>query len=556
MSVSPSVFTTPRPPLTSDQRALRAGGSAASLPAPPSEPPPPDLAASPSDEPYISDHVPLQLPVKAPRSIQDVSRLSPSRTATHENQPVDPISIPPNPAEILVPSYHVPFIGPHPTSPSFATTEVPPEAFYPTNTMDVDWGSGDYMETLSYLNSDGDDYYLVTRVPSDTYDPEDYTETYDTSFPSRLGVSLTSLHHLHISPSPSLTTAYSTAPSSSQSTAPYTPEPTPPIPSDPVDASDADWSDAFTVHPTHILLPDMNSLEYYTTQLSKDNPGFDGEAEQGGDVTVESVNATDITPTRSTVSGEQTPTEDEPSSELSGSEPYDETATTEKSSVLVNVSEPLLHPSIVPASFSDPSHQVVSSTRWSAATAAGPGTASLTTAPLADDITASFTDVQWFTESFPQSTLHMTPDSTATTAFPPESPANVTPPQHALTTTAPHFSTTSLSSDPTSDGTSAPPVMVGDEGVTGDEDDTPATMTLIPSSSDANTVSAASTTATPTATSHQTTTGAGTTTVDIISSTGGGKQTTTQTPRRYLCNVDRPEYLVKIGKRSHTSLCA
>ncbi|TKS73174.1 UPF0606 protein KIAA1549 [Collichthys lucidus] len=79
-------------------------------------------------------------------------------------------------------------------------------------------------------------------------------------------------------------------------------------------------------------------------------------------------------------------------------------------------------------------------------------------------------------------------------------------------------------------------------------------MTLIPTSSEANTVSAVPTTTTAATTSHQATsrTTAATeasTSVSIISTTSEKTTVTTTTTisRQYLCNLDRPAYLVKIG---------
>lgn len=593
-SMRPPTFTrstTPQLTFTSDQKSPddaseQTRAATTSPPAQPLEPLKLEFADSPSDESYILDHVSrdLKLPGKVPRSIDDRNQLSPSSAPMQENKPVHYINILPNPDEILAPSYHVPFIAPHSTSPSYETTEVSPEDFYPTNTMELDWGSGDYMETMSFLNSEGDDYYLVTKVPSDSYDTEDYTESYDTSFPSRLGISLSSLQPLHISPSPSLMTAYSTvvplttvhpsSPSSIESTTTeYTLEPTPSIHDDIADVSDIDWADTFSIQPTHILLPDMNSLEYYTTQLTKENSGSESEAEQRGNVTVESSNTTDITPTSSSTNDDKL-AEDESSSDLSGFEPFDETTTartTEKSPELVNVSEPFLHPSIGTTSLLDPSSSVWAGQAFTSAASLSLVTSALTTAipPVAtpllpDDVTSSLslTDVQWFvTESHTQSTFHSSPVLTATTVsspVPTGSPADVPAgtTEDTSITTEQALSTPSVSTDPTFNVTSVPPVMVGDQGVADDEADIPATTTLIPASSVANTVSAAFTTTTASTTSRQAVTGAAeaSTSVDIVSSTGGTTQTTTQTSKQYLCNRDRPDYLVKIGT-SHFALC-
>ncbi|XP_030282152.1 UPF0606 protein KIAA1549 isoform X4 [Sparus aurata] len=524
------------------------------------------FADSPADESY-SD-------------ILDVNQLRPSSAPLVAKKPAHDINMLYNPDEVLAPGYNVPFIVPHPTSPSSEPTDVSPEDFYPTNTMEFDWGSGDYLETMSFLNSDGDDYSFVTKVPSDSYDMEDYTESYDTSFPSRVGIYPSSLRPLHVSPSLSLMTAYSTIdplkttyPSSLSSTAHYTLEPTPSDNSDIPDASDIDWPDPFTIHPTDVLLPDMNSLEYYTTQLSKENNSSDTGAEHRGNVTVVSISTTDITPNTS-VANDTKLTEDEFSGDLSGFEPHDESTpvvTTEESPQLVNGSEPFLDPSIVPTHFFDPSSPTLGGqvpiTDWSSPTfTVGLGSTALieTTPLLPDDAMSpsSLTDVHWFlTESFPQSTIHITPVLTATIAFSPvptEPAANATAGENELTLQDSTFTTeqtldiTFISTEPMSNVTLVPPDVLGDQAVTEDGVDIPATMTLIPTSSGPNTVSAVPTTTTATTTSHQATarttaTTEASTSVNIISTTSEKSTTTVTTSRPYLCSYDRPAYLVKIG---------
>ncbi|KAK5867751.1 hypothetical protein PBY51_012215 [Eleginops maclovinus] len=502
--------------------------------------------------------------------VLDVNQLSPNSSPLEESGPTPDINMLPNPDEVLAPGYNVPFIAPYPTSPSSEPTEISPEDFYPTNTMDFDWGSGDYLETMSYLNADGEDYSLVTKVPSDSYDLEDYTESYDTSFPSRVGISPSSMNPLHVSPSPSFTTAYHTVvpfksihPSSLSSTIQYTLDPTPPANIDIPDASDVDWGDAFTIQPTDVLLPDMNSLEYYTTQLTKDNSSDTG-AEHRGNVTVVSISATELTPT-SSITNDTKLTEDDSSGDLSGFEPQNEStpgATTEPQ--LVNASEPFLDPSITPSHYLDPSSSVWGSeytTVWSPTVDLTESMLPSATPLLPDDVMSpsSLTDVHWFiTEPFPSSTITTSFGLTATTPFPPvptDPAANTTagttelPPQDSPFTTKHTLNITLESTEPTSNVTSLSPVVLGDQGVTENGVDTAATMTLIPTSSEANTVSAAPSTPTATITSHQATTGAPATTeastsVNVLSVTTGA---TTPTSRQYLCNLERPAYLVKIG---------
>ncbi|XP_037623029.1 UPF0606 protein KIAA1549 isoform X5 [Sebastes umbrosus] len=567
-SLSPSAFTgstTPQLGLHSEQKTFDTQQDGASeqtvsimtsFPAQPLEPPKLAFTDPMADESYSK--------------IQDVNQLSPSSAPLEENKPARDINMLPNPDEILAPGYNVPFIAPDLTSPSSEPTEVSPEDFYPTNTMELDWGSGDYLETMSFLNADGEDYSMVTKVPSDSYDMEDYTETYDTSFPSRVGISPSSLHPLQVSPSPSFTTA------ALSSTVHYTLDPTPTANSDIPDTSDIDWPDTFTIQPTDVLLPDMNSLEYYTTQLTKENNSSDTGAEHRGNVTMVSISATDLTPT-SSFTNDTKLTEDESSSDMSGFELQDESTpvvTTEESPQLVSASEPFLDPSIVPTHFFDPSSSIwggqVSTTDWSSHTLTfGLDSTVVTEAmlpsatPLLPDdamSSSSLTDVHWFvTESVPSSTVHTTPVLTASTAFSPvptEPAANTTAGTTELTPQDSTFTTeqtlTLVSTEPTSNVSLVPPAVLGDQGVTEDGVDIPATMTLIPTSSEANTVSAVPTTKAATTTYHQATTRTTATTeastsVNIISTTSGRTTATAPTSRPYLCSLDRPTYLVKIG---------
>ncbi|KAK2841988.1 hypothetical protein Q5P01_012188 [Channa striata] len=486
-------------------------------------------------------------------TILDMNQLSPSLAPLQE-KPAHDINILANSNEIVAPSYNVPFIAPHSTSPSSEPTEASPEDYYPTNTMELDWGSGDYLETMSFLNSDGDDYSLVTKVPSDSYDFEDYTESYDTSFPSRVGISPSSLHPLHVSPSPSLMTIINTTlplmsvhPSSFLPTIqPTLLEPTPTADSDTAEASDIDWPDAFTIQPTDVLLPDMNSLEYYTIQLNKDNSSETG-AEHRGNVTVVSIDATDITPSN-TFTNDSKLIEEDSSNDLSGAEPHDESTT-------VVTTETFLDPSIVPSVFFDPSSSI-----WGGQVSTT-DVYSESTPLLPDDImsSSSMADVHWFvTEPFLESTIHTTPVLTQTTAFSPvptEPSANTTAgtteitPQDSTFTTELSLNITLDSTEATSNVTLGPPVVLGDQGVTEDGADIPATMTLIPTSSEANTVSTVPTTPNATTISHQVTTRITATTetstrVNVISP---NSEKTTTMPRQYLCSLDRPDaYLVKI----------
>uniref|UniRef100_A0AAQ4R0U5 Uncharacterized protein n=1 Tax=Gasterosteus aculeatus aculeatus TaxID=481459 RepID=A0AAQ4R0U5_GASAC len=507
--LSPTTFTTPTSPQfdpKSDQKpiSLQQGGASeqtaaivTSFPAQPLEQPELPFADFAADDPHSR--------------ILEVNRTAPSGAPVKDNQPTRDTNMLPNPDMILAPGYNVPFIDPHPTLLSSEPTEVPPEDFYPTNSMEVDWGSGDYLETMSFLNADGEDYPLATRVPSDSYDPEDYTESYDTSFPPRVGIPLR-LCNLSIAIFP----LKSIDPSSLTSAIHYTLDPTPRANSEVPDASDINLPDSFTIQPTDVLLPDMNSMEYYVTQLTMEKDGSDPEAERSRNVTMVSVGAADIAPSGS-VTEDTNLAEDGSSSDLSGFEPKDESSTTEESPQLINATHSFLDPSIVSSHFFDPSASVwggqVPTTEWSV------GLLPSATPLLPDDVllSTSLTDVHWFvTESFPSST---TPVLTATVGppdTPTELPANTTAGTAELTpqeSTEQTFNITSVSTEPTSNSTLDPPVVLATTRATG-------------------TTEASTSVNVTTATSER----------NMTTTTA-----TTAAPRPYLCHPERPAYLINIS---------
>ncbi|RVE72258.1 hypothetical protein OJAV_G00060080 [Oryzias javanicus] len=472
--------------------------------------------------------------------------------------------------KIHSPGYNVPFSTSQPALNTFEPNELPPEDFYPTNTMEVDWGSGDYLETMSYFNTDRDGYSLVTKVLSDPYDQEEYTESYDTSFPSRVGVSLSSLQPLPVFPSPILLTASSNIvpyrPPPSTSAIPHlTLETTPTHMTDVPGESDIMWADSITIQPTDVLLPDMNSLEYYTTQLTKDGNSSDIIPEES--VTAISINSTEVSPTEAYTHGSNA-TVDDSSNDLSGFGPPEE-ATTEDSLQLINSSAPVLYPSIVPTHVLLPLSSRwdgdLSFTDWSTHTFTdnpaltdilGPNETPL----LPEDVmsSSSLTDVHWFvTESLPETTTHSSAVLTPTVAFSPlptELPVNDTTAETTDGTyQTPTFSTEHTPSTYATNLTSPnatvdPLVMSGDQGVTEDGSDLPAT--LVSTVGEVRTLSALSTS--PAATPQEGTKEASATTES--SSTAGFISTTReQTPapattaRQYLCKHDRPAYLTKIG---------
>ncbi|XP_067111088.1 UPF0606 protein KIAA1549 [Osmerus mordax] len=152
------------------------------------------------------------------------------------------------PPDLLSPSH------PPPLPPHAQPTLTPPPPWDHSPSLEESWGSGDYLETLSFMVPDGEELALATPLPSHTYDPDEGV-SYDTAFPSRPTLPLSSL-----------------LPSSSVPTTPLRGGlPTRPAQPDPSwDEEDYDLEDMLPLEPTELLLPDMNSLEYYTNLLARE----------------------------------------------------------------------------------------------------------------------------------------------------------------------------------------------------------------------------------------------------------------------------------------------
>ncbi|KPP65077.1 hypothetical protein Z043_116528 [Scleropages formosus] len=269
-----------------------------------------------------------------------------------------------NPPEMVAPS-QVPLSRPHTDTAPDKKNLVPPEEFYPTNTMEANWGSGDYLESLSFMGSE-DELSLVTSVVFNTYDFDaSTTEAYDTSFPSRVVLPLSS-RHISNSPTPAVAfganlrtdelslghSSYAHPTSKPPVTSPNGVMKPPP---------DFDWTDPFSIEPTEILLPDMNSLEYYTTLLAKENISV---AEQRNKQT-SSKNVPHVSIRSSQVMPNSPFTVDlghvssshnnsffaeQSSTDISGSEP--DSSSDDLTNDPVNGPEHLLEPSVVPTSYS------------------------------------------------------------------------------------------------------------------------------------------------------------------------------------------------------------
>ncbi|KAM9467973.1 UPF0606 protein KIAA1549 [Clarias gariepinus] len=170
------------------------------------------------------------------------------------------------PPDLLTPSQMPPIHGHSPPTPA-PPTLLTHDDLDSAQSTEVDWGSGDYLETLTFMGSDGEDFSLVTTLPThgyDSYESEDDNTgvRYNTDFPSRPVPTLSSRHLL-----PSITVGYG---SSLRTVHPSDPR-IPHVPDTAQDDLDFDWADLYPIEPTEMLLPDMNSMEYYNTLLAKEN---------------------------------------------------------------------------------------------------------------------------------------------------------------------------------------------------------------------------------------------------------------------------------------------
>ncbi|XP_068162497.1 UPF0606 protein KIAA1549 isoform X2 [Antennarius striatus] len=157
------------------------------------------------------------------------------------------------PPDLLAPSLPPPL----PSHPQPTLTPPPPWEQGPS--LDEAWGSGDYLETLSFMVPEGEELPVATPLPDHPYDQDEGGPwiSYDTAFPARPTLPLSS--RLPLQPS---------------SSTPLPPQ-TRPAPPDMFPAWDQDYDleDLLPLEPTELLLPDMNSLEYYTNLLARGQGG-------------------------------------------------------------------------------------------------------------------------------------------------------------------------------------------------------------------------------------------------------------------------------------------
>uniref|UniRef100_A0A3P9MWF4 UPF0606 protein KIAA1549-like n=1 Tax=Poecilia reticulata TaxID=8081 RepID=A0A3P9MWF4_POERE len=154
------------------------------------------------------------------------------------------------PPDLLAPSLP-PVLPPH-----SQPTLTPPPPWEQGPSLEEAWGSGDYLETLSFMVPDGEELGLATPLPSHPWDEDSDGDwvSYDTAFPARPTLPLFSRP-------------------------PITPSSTPTVPLHTHTAhldvfstwdEEYDLEDMMPLEPTEVLLPDMNSLEYYTNLLARE----------------------------------------------------------------------------------------------------------------------------------------------------------------------------------------------------------------------------------------------------------------------------------------------
>ncbi|XP_037098946.1 UPF0606 protein KIAA1549-like isoform X1 [Syngnathus acus] len=165
-----------------------------------------------------------------------------NRSGLAENSGAQGIHLLLRPPDLLAPSLTPPLV------PRKRPTLAPPPPWEQSNSLEEAWASGDYLETLSFVLPDGEDLAPATPLPSHPYDDDtggDWAPAYDGALPRR--------------PTPPLDARLLFSPSAG-------------APPDVFPAWDDDYDpeDLSPLQPTELLLPDMNSLEYYTNLLAKE----------------------------------------------------------------------------------------------------------------------------------------------------------------------------------------------------------------------------------------------------------------------------------------------
>ncbi|XP_061524388.1 UPF0606 protein KIAA1549 isoform X1 [Phycodurus eques] len=198
----------------------------------------------------------LPLPLR-PHAANPESAYRGKRGSLAEDSGAQGIHLLLRPPDLLSPSLS-PRLPPHNRPPP-----APLSPWEQSNSLEEAWASGDYLETLSFVLPNGEDLALATPLPGHPFDDDDdddaggdWALSYEGVLPRRPTPPLDS--HVLFSPS----TAAPGVP-------PHTRHARPDV--FPAWDDDYDPEDLAPLQPTEILLPDMNSLEYYTNLLAKES---------------------------------------------------------------------------------------------------------------------------------------------------------------------------------------------------------------------------------------------------------------------------------------------
>ncbi|XP_063761151.1 UPF0606 protein KIAA1549 [Eleginops maclovinus] len=178
----------------------------------------------------------------APLPLSDSGYVGVSGSVEDQDSGAQGIHLLLRPPDLLSPS-----LAP-PLPPHIQPTLTPPPLWENGPSLEEAWGSGDYLETLSFMVPDGEE--LTTPHPQDQDQVPHHGGvwvSYDSDFPAR--------PTLPLSPS---------SPTIPMQTRPSHPD------LFPTWDEDYDLEDLTPLEPTELLLPDMNSLEYYTNLQARE----------------------------------------------------------------------------------------------------------------------------------------------------------------------------------------------------------------------------------------------------------------------------------------------
>ncbi|XP_015243211.1 PREDICTED: UPF0606 protein KIAA1549-like isoform X2 [Cyprinodon variegatus] len=204
---------------------------------PSSHPPPP------SSTPSLSSH-------SAPSDYSHHGNIADYGSAEDQDAGAQGIHLLLRPPDLLSPSL------PPPLPPHSQSTLPPPPPWEQGPSLEEAWGSGDYLETLSFMVPDGEELGLATPLPSHPWDTDSEGDwvSYDNTFPARPTLPL--LSRLPITPTSTSSFPLDTHTARLDVFSTWDEE--------------YDPEDMMPLEPTEVLLPDMNSLEYYNKLLARE----------------------------------------------------------------------------------------------------------------------------------------------------------------------------------------------------------------------------------------------------------------------------------------------